>query len=72
MRVVRGGHMNPEECRRNGAECLRLAQSVPHRSDKMLLLHLADAWWRLAERAEFQPAEKDDCPPTMIKGNRLR
>ena len=58
-----GSHMSPEECRRSGAECLRLAQLVTNRSDKMLLLHLADAWRRLAERAEFQAAEQDDLPP---------
>jgi hypothetical protein len=36
--------MSPEECRRIGAECLMLAQSVANPGDKMLLLHLADAW----------------------------
>jgi hypothetical protein len=46
--------MSPEECRRNGAECLMLAQSVTNPSDKMLLLHLADAWRHLAERIESQ------------------
>jgi hypothetical protein len=66
-----GSHMGPEECRRSGAECLRLAQLVTNRSDKMLLLHLADAWRRLAERAAFQPADQDDCPPPMLEGNRL-
>jgi hypothetical protein len=67
LNVSAGSHMSPEECRRNGAECLRLAQLVTNPADKMLLLHLADAWRRLAERAEFQSADQDDRPPPMAR-----
>jgi hypothetical protein len=52
--------MKPEECRRNGAECLKLAQSAANPADKMVLLHLADAWRRLAERIESEPADRSD------------
>jgi hypothetical protein len=50
--------MSPEQCRRNGADCLKLARLVANPGDKMRLLHLADAWRRLAERAERQSAPK--------------
>ena len=70
LRVSLGGDMSPEECRCNGAECLKLAQLVANPADKMLLLHLADAWRRLAERAEFQPADRDDRLPSTPERNR--
>jgi hypothetical protein len=50
--------MRPEQCRRHGAECLKLAQSVTNDVDRVLLLLMADAWRRLAERIESQSAPK--------------
>jgi hypothetical protein len=52
--------MKPDQCRRSGAECLKLAQLVANPADKMLLLHLADAWRRLAERIESESTDRND------------
>jgi hypothetical protein len=52
--------VTPEQYRLNGAECLRLARLVANPADKMLLLHLADAWRRLAERTESEPPDRSD------------
>src|SRR5258708_2615658 len=41
-----------ERFRRYASECLKLAQSATNDSDKALLLHMAESWRRLAERAE--------------------
>jgi hypothetical protein len=62
--------VTPEQCRLNGAECLKLAQVVANPADKMLLLHLADAWRRLAERFESGIADRDHLTPSISKRNR--
>jgi hypothetical protein len=49
---------------------LKLAQTVANPADKMLLLHLADAWRRLAERFETGFADRDQLPPPIPKRNR--
>jgi hypothetical protein len=54
------GHMKAEQYGRCGAECLRLAQLTTGDADKVLLLHMADAWRRLAERIESQSADRDE------------
>jgi hypothetical protein len=62
-----GRRVTSEQCRLNGAECLKLAQVAANPAGKMLLLHLADAWRRLAERIE---TDRDHLPPPIPKGNR--
>jgi hypothetical protein len=49
--------MTPEQCRVQGAMCLKLAKFVKNDGDKMLLLNLAEAWRVLAERKELQPTD---------------
>jgi hypothetical protein len=58
--IVSGEAVGPEQCRLSGAECLMLAQSVTNDTDRVLLLHMADAWRRLAERIESQSAPKGE------------
>jgi hypothetical protein len=50
-----------ERYRQYAAECIRLAQSTQDPSEKDTLLGMAEAWRRLAERAEKSPDE-DDVP----------
>jgi len=50
--------MKSDQYRLYGAECLRLAKLASNDSDRLLLLHMADAWQRLAERSESQPGKK--------------
>jgi hypothetical protein len=52
---VSGEPMGSDQDRLYGADCLRLAKLVSNESDRLLLLHMADAWRRLAERSESQP-----------------
>jgi hypothetical protein len=52
--------MNSEQYRQHAAMCLRLAQFVTDGRDKIMLLHMADAWWRLAERIESGSADRDE------------
>jgi hypothetical protein len=42
--------MKSDQYRLYGAECLRLAKLASNDSDRLLLLHMADAWRRLAEK----------------------
>jgi hypothetical protein len=53
-----GEPMKPDRYRLYGAECLRLAKLASNVGDRLLLLHMADAWRRLAERSETQPDKK--------------
>lgn len=50
-----------EQYRRYAAECIRLAQQLQTPAEKDTLLHMAEAWWRVAERAERTP-ERDGEP----------
>lgn len=47
-----------EQYRHHAAECLRLAQQSGDRTEKDLLLGMAEAWRRLAEHVEIT-AERD-------------
>ena len=47
-----------EQYRHHAAECLRLAQQSQDRTEKDLLLGMAEAWRRLAEHVE-KAAERD-------------
>ena len=49
-----------ERYRRFAAECLKLAQSASNEGDKVLLLHMAETWRRLAELSENSMAVRDD------------
>jgi hypothetical protein len=44
--------------RQFAAECVRVAQLAPNADDKALLLEMAEAWRRLADRAS--KAENDE------------
>jgi hypothetical protein len=57
---VSGEPMKPDQYRLYGAECLRLSKLASNESDRLLLLHMADAWRRLAERNESQPGNQND------------
>jgi hypothetical protein len=50
--------MKSDQYRLYGAECLRLSKLASNESDRLLLLHMADAWQRLAERSESRPGKK--------------
>jgi hypothetical protein len=41
-------------------ECLRLAQGASTPEEKTVLLQMAEAWLRLAHRAEHAAAQADD------------
>ncbi|MGA2894461.1 MAG: hypothetical protein ABSE22_16465 [Xanthobacteraceae bacterium] len=45
-----------EQYRRYAAECIRLAQQSQNPAEKDTLLQMAEAWRRLAERAEKRPS----------------
>jgi len=51
-----------EQYRHHAAECLRLAQHLHDRTEKDLLLGMAEAWRRLAEHVETT-AERDADEP---------
>lgn len=44
--------MTADEYRRNAAECLRLAGALTDPTNRAVLVEMAHAWQRLAERAE--------------------
>jgi hypothetical protein len=43
-----------EQYRQHADECIRLARAVEDSADKALLLQMAQAWRRLAERADAE------------------
>jgi hypothetical protein len=43
-----------EEYRRLAADCVRIAQQTENQETKALLLHMAEKWRELAERADNQ------------------
>jgi hypothetical protein len=45
--------------RKCAADCVWLAQKIQDSADKALLLEMAEAWRRLAERAEAREAESN-------------
>ncbi len=47
-----------EDYRRYAAECVRLAASREDVNDKALLLHMAEQWRQLAQRADKQQSEQ--------------
>jgi hypothetical protein len=49
----------PDQYRRHADECVRVAQMINDPVDKTLLLQMAQAWRRLAKRAEAQKTEAD-------------
>ena len=48
-----------KQYRRHADDCVRVAQLINNHVDKALLLQMAQAWRRLAERAEAQKTEPD-------------
>jgi hypothetical protein len=50
--------MTVDEYRRNAAECLRLAETLGDPTNRAVLVEMAHAWQRLAERAERRVAPK--------------
>jgi hypothetical protein len=44
--------MAADEYRRNAIECLRIADETITARSRVLLIHMADAWMRLAQQAE--------------------
>ena len=48
-----------KQYRRHADDCVRVAQMVSNHVDKALLLQMAQAWRRLAERAEAQKADAE-------------
>jgi hypothetical protein len=52
--------MSSEQYRQHAAICLRLAQLATDERDKIMLLHMADAWRRLAGRIESGSADRDE------------
>jgi hypothetical protein len=55
--------MNSDQYRLYGAACLRLAKLASNASDRLLLLHMADAGQQLAERGEFSTGQKHATGP---------
>ena len=49
----------PDQYRRHADECVRVAQMINDSVDKALLLQMAQAWRRLAGRAEAQQTKAD-------------
>jgi hypothetical protein len=44
--------MASDEYRRNAIECLQLADGISDTPSRLLLIHMAQAWLRLADQAE--------------------
>ena len=44
--------MASDEYRRNAIECLQLADGISATPSRLLLIHMAQAWLRLADQAE--------------------
>jgi hypothetical protein len=44
--------MTVDKYRRNAAECLKLAETLSSPTNRAVLIEMAHAWQRLAERAE--------------------
>ena len=44
--------MASDEYRRNAVECLQLADGISDTPSRLLLIHMAQAWLRLADQAE--------------------
>ena len=44
--------MRPEKYRRHAAECLRIAEVVTDPQNRILLIHMAQAWLLLAQQIE--------------------
>ena len=53
LRLSHGeGIMGADEYRRNAIECLRIADETISARSRVLLIHMAEAWLRLADQAE--------------------
>jgi len=65
--------MRPEEYRRHATECLRIAAVVTDPQNRILLIHMAQAWLRLAHQAEKNLATNIDyeAPPPPGEASRF-
>ena len=67
--------MSSERYRGYAATCLQLARGAKD-LDKLLFVHMADAWTRLAERAERQPTAPNErtgsCEQELVAGSRAK
>jgi hypothetical protein len=63
--------MRINEYRRYAAECLWIADDITNPENKMLLLAMAQAWLKLAQRAEQDPSapqEERNRSPQLLPG----
>ena len=53
LRLAKGGYLTKsDEYEQRAAECMRLAQSFTEPNNKIVMLHMAAAWIRLALKAQ--------------------
>ena len=77
--------MASDEYRRNAIECLQLADGISDTPSRLLPIHMAQAWLRLADQAERnlttdvvyetpvqRPAHEQQLQPEKKEGNVLR
>jgi hypothetical protein len=50
--LARGEFQAVDEYRRNAIECLRIADETITARSRVLLIHMAEAWMRLADQAQ--------------------
>jgi hypothetical protein len=48
------GRLNAETCRARAEECRMLAERVGQESDRIMLLHMAETWERIAKTCESE------------------
>ncbi len=68
--------MRPEAYRRHAAECLQIAEAVTDPQNRILLIHMAQAWLLLAQQIEKNRAsntvyEPPSPPPRLPYPRRL-
>jgi hypothetical protein len=63
LRLAKGGYLTKsDEYEQRAAECMRLAQSFTEPNNKIVMLHMAAAWIRLALKAQGEePGAEEDC-----------
>ncbi len=65
--------MAVDEYRRHAGECLRIAEHVTNSQSRTVLIHMAQAWLRLARQAEKNLATNIDYathpPPSEATGS---
>jgi hypothetical protein len=63
MTASNSGQLTVELCRAKAIECLHLANGSVLRSQRIMLEHIAETWYRIADRSDGNDAEDTSQSP---------